>query len=743
MLAAHWVRSLFSFGRQHRMSNAATVLAAGVLLVSGHPAQAGGLLKELADFVRGPQEAQQPAAPSLAAILEAAGWNPTPELSGAFQVGDIFDASHRWQASGCFDADVRTSTYTETEMITQFQAGVQTEGLAKLIAVAGATAGITKQVKFGTPSHIALPGLGLTLSETCRSSLESLVQQGQDLSGWYVVKEILSAQITEQTCGRVDASGHFRPLGDADAALALSCSQVSLEPVSAAFRTLPLHALLESVPEPPRPDPASTVSSEGVPESGGAEPENLSARERETVRALSTLWMLSNDDLLQLKPGSDKPEMVVTSSTIDVSGRLGTGDAAFTEDGASLYTWGPEGLAWVNLATKRAERLTPTGLSVYRSIVVDDEVVVFQGFGTGRRSIRAWSASLGKAVALHSDEDPAVGVWGVHGAGVVVLQHAGQLRILQSSDLATAVRKGEPPEGTIVDGLPELQSRTLALALEPEGDTGILALSDEDPTEREELRGPVRYVRIDLRTGKTRRVGIDKDPGRSLVYGGEWVPNVGPAFHLGGCSECDDLGESFVFHDGALEPFTDATRWPTGSAMPPLDVRMLQGQPELFVADGDTPRQVTDLRSERPDRLGPYGASCSKEPALAWRPWPSGEHVLVAAIHGHCLDETSGPLSVVQTFLVSLAEDEIHQVPIKVDLGGPWPTVRAESGAFGPRPARPLADNSDLIRWSRLGEWSPEGSRLVTPSGVVLTAEGTEIRLGARPDWWVWRPATR
>ena len=105
--------------------------------------------------------------PVLAHLLEKTGWVPTPELSGGFKPGDIFavtDQGHQWQGEGCFAAEARVSTYTATEVVAQLQVGVSTP-------LAGAEAGLHKKVRFGTPMHEALPGLGLQPTAACLQSL--------------------------------------------------------------------------------------------------------------------------------------------------------------------------------------------------------------------------------------------------------------------------------------------------------------------------------------------------------------------------------------------------------------------------------------------------------------------------------------------------------------------------------------------------------------------------------------------
>lgn len=214
--------------------------------------------------------------PVLAAILNKTGWLPTPELSGGFKPGDIFavtEQGHQWQGEGCFPAEARISTYTATEVVSQLQVGVSTP-------VAGADVGIHKKVKFGTPMHEALPGLSLHPTQACLSSLRNAARTS-DLSDWYLVKEVLRAEITEQTCGRLDAKGAFNPLVQADASLSTACSMGSLEPVAVAYRIVPVKELIEAEPaasQPPAASLADPESKEGLAETENQSPKTSLAR---------------------------------------------------------------------------------------------------------------------------------------------------------------------------------------------------------------------------------------------------------------------------------------------------------------------------------------------------------------------------------------------------------------------------------------------------------------------------------
>jgi hypothetical protein len=182
--------------------------------------------------------------PALAKLLEDAGWTPTPELSSGFRPGDIFratDTGHVLEGSACFEATPRESDYTQVELVSSLQGGVS----MKLAPGIGASveAGLVKKLKFSTPMHAAIEGFDLVPTADCLSSIGRLVNQGKNPGSRYAVREVLSAQIAEQTCGRIDAEGRFAMLGQADMQLEMACAQASLEPVAVGYRTEPVLSL--------------------------------------------------------------------------------------------------------------------------------------------------------------------------------------------------------------------------------------------------------------------------------------------------------------------------------------------------------------------------------------------------------------------------------------------------------------------------------------------------------------------
>lgn len=218
--------------------------------------------------------------PALASLLAKAGWLPAPELSGVFSAGRIFERTttgDRLLADDCIAAVPREATYTAVELVTSLQGGVSVGGP---LLTAGAYAGIVKKVKFGTPTQVTIPGMNLQLSSSCQESLRTLAPSR--IAAAYVVQEVLRAQISEQTCGKVGANGTFVGLGAADTSLSMACSQASLEPVAVGYRIVQLSELLAPAAVAGETAAASTAvrsRSEGadLASSGGSRPNQAPA----------------------------------------------------------------------------------------------------------------------------------------------------------------------------------------------------------------------------------------------------------------------------------------------------------------------------------------------------------------------------------------------------------------------------------------------------------------------------------
>jgi hypothetical protein len=180
--------------------------------------------------------------PPLASLLDRAGWIPTPELSGVYRVGSIFHpngSAHTLMVRQCFEAPVAGDTYTAMEVVTQLQAGVR---MGAGVVRARAEGELVKKVRFGTPIHHTIERLAMTPSKACREML-SRTDKAQQAT-MYAVQEVLTAEIAEQTCGKLNASGSFVGLGKAEAEFAQACAQESLDPVAVAYRVVPVSELI-------------------------------------------------------------------------------------------------------------------------------------------------------------------------------------------------------------------------------------------------------------------------------------------------------------------------------------------------------------------------------------------------------------------------------------------------------------------------------------------------------------------
>jgi len=180
--------------------------------------------------------------PALADLLDRAGWEATPELSGVFQPGSVFmetENGHTEMIRDCFEAAPASNTYTAAEIVTQLQAGVRFgAGIGRF----GASGGIEKRVSFDTPVHTTIERLAMIPTPMCLNKLSRASEEAR--RGMYVVQEVLSAVITEQTCGKVDVRGQFVGLGSAEASASRACARESLEPVAVGYRVIPIADLL-------------------------------------------------------------------------------------------------------------------------------------------------------------------------------------------------------------------------------------------------------------------------------------------------------------------------------------------------------------------------------------------------------------------------------------------------------------------------------------------------------------------
>jgi formylglycine-generating enzyme required for sulfatase activity len=180
--------------------------------------------------------------PALAQLLEKAGWKATPELSGVFKPGHVFQVTtygHQLLAASCSGGVVEENSYTGADIVTSFNAGVAVSALGFRSNMEGE---LVKKVKFDVPVQLSIARLDLEPTAACRAKLNKL--SSRDLESSYMIQEVLRAKVAEQTCGRVDGQGRFVGLTTVDSELAMACAQASHDPVAVGMRVVPLTELL-------------------------------------------------------------------------------------------------------------------------------------------------------------------------------------------------------------------------------------------------------------------------------------------------------------------------------------------------------------------------------------------------------------------------------------------------------------------------------------------------------------------
>ena len=184
--------------------------------------------------------------PVLAGLLNKAGWTPTPELSGVFQVGRIFKddgTGHSLMVRDCFDTEAGSDPYTSSEVVSQMKAGVRV-GLGLRVKT---SASMVRKVRFDVPMHHTLERLAMVPTPACAAMLDTASLAEKDTM--YAVQEVLTAVISEQRCGQIDGKGRF-VLAAADAEISEVCSQESQKPVAVAYRSVPVSELSMPPKEP-------------------------------------------------------------------------------------------------------------------------------------------------------------------------------------------------------------------------------------------------------------------------------------------------------------------------------------------------------------------------------------------------------------------------------------------------------------------------------------------------------------
>lgn len=172
-------------------------------------------------------------------------WTVPPAPSGIYQVGSIFYADNTFAGQNCLTTEASKFPHVDTELVRELQAGVSVNVGSQ---GGGVSTDIVQRLKLGTVNQSAVPDLSLELTDSCRRALQTKTERGESISGAHIVTEALSAQITQQTCGKVDAKGRFKifTVADlqADATLKEACTVTSLEPVVVGYKTASVEALL-------------------------------------------------------------------------------------------------------------------------------------------------------------------------------------------------------------------------------------------------------------------------------------------------------------------------------------------------------------------------------------------------------------------------------------------------------------------------------------------------------------------
>lgn len=198
--------------------------------------------------------------PDIEEVLEKAGWTMTPEMSAAYSdPGDIFDANNGLlkKGSDCFSATAQERAYASMEVNRSLEAGVRMRVMVTGVRVG---MGIEKKLLFDTPMHRQIPWLDLVPTDACRESILRAKASGEDISGWYVVTESLSAVVQKQQCGSFDAkAGVFVLSGDVE--VQQLCSQTSIDPVAVAYKTRPIERLLSRSANTPTPATSAATPS--------------------------------------------------------------------------------------------------------------------------------------------------------------------------------------------------------------------------------------------------------------------------------------------------------------------------------------------------------------------------------------------------------------------------------------------------------------------------------------------------
>jgi hypothetical protein len=614
--------------------------------------------------------------PALERLLERTGWQPTPELTGAFQAGHVFVATsmgHQLAVDDCFEAQPRENTYTATEIVTNLQAGVSVKFGA---GDAGASSGLVRKIKFGLPTHVAIPVLDLAPTQACVAALREAGEDGRlDLDQTYVVKEVLRAEISEQTCGHIDASGSFVTLGQAGAELSMACAQHSHEPVAVAYRTTAITGLLglaepeavaevppeapvvaqpgvadsappvqasvepgsmapEAAPEQTSPEPKSVVSepepaksaeavvvepAAGTPEQGPdldsvASTPPTAAAEPAVTRPAELLFM-RRSVLKRWVEGGDEVETVASpeADALYMYTKAFDIGGLRSPGGSSVYAWGERGLGWYNLSTGRVELLSERYEDVDNAVAVTDDLIVFTQRHSGKTRLMLWSVEEGTSSVLVDDVPSHAKFVGSSASQALVHEVEGGLVVLGADQLRAIARGGEARDGRVL-----LEPRELSWCYDVAfDDAGVLHVVQLDTDDHGFSYEPIRWQRFDVRSGSP--------VGDTVEVEDSWHEKaIGLSSHndLGLILEVSrTLHPSFPLRfqlrdqkPHQLPPGPIQPRWTARPDGFEVEARRLQGRLQLFGRKGDETWQITDIQPPEQSSIRIVSKSGEPEP---------------------------------------------------------------------------------------------------------------------------------
>jgi len=673
----------------------------------------------------------------LATLLDKAGWKPTPELSGIFSPGAVFlpgDTGHSVMVRSCFDTAPFESTYTAAEIVTQLQAGVELRvGMFKV----GGGGTIVKKTKFGTPIHTSIERLAMMPSDGCLDMLSRA--KADDLEVMYVIQEVLSATITEQTCGRVDANGRFVGLGSAEAELSRACAQESLEPVAVGYRTVPIWELLaeqeeaaddETPPkEPMPPEPAEAETPEPksrvVVTKVDKPIESLPEPPAPTRVVVSKLpeppepeeLLLIDEGVLQVQRLGEEPKELAKDPRLAVSENRRLPIKRF--EGADHIFASTEGLVQIDTRTGEIATIEPASADIWHVEPLSPSMVYY--------TVKNKSSKL-ESHLLHVPTGEILEI-----PGRVVAVKEMRVAVVEDRAVFALDFSGWTPEMGVPkpmrvwpEDLPA--PADVSVALSPDGTRAVTVVAKLGVSQYGRHPPTLALMLSDTTLGEAPG-GVAHLLSNQYLGGGRWDAEKGAVFRMFSCTGCGDTGvwTRFIGQRGFRVSLTpDVDQWPEPASVPEVRAAVIDGSLEL-VGGSKTP--ITDFEAipHRTTLTNEQLDSCAKgiPGAMGWRVWPDGEHVLAFKSWIGCAGYETGYPSY-----------EGHTLLAALDGSG---QIRLDAGidAAGIDDEAPDFNIENWVRWDIL--WSRSGERALLPNGQLLTREGELLDDKITADWVQWR----